>query len=499
MATGASTAKLAVVLIDARKGVITQTKRHSFIVSLLGIQQVVVAINKMDLVDYSEEVFARIRKDFEEFSREMDFEDIYFIPLSALKGDNVVNPSSNTPWYTDEPLLPRLEKVPVHKGENFTDFRYPVQYVNRPTLDFRGFSGTVASGAIHRGDKIQVLPSRRETTVQEIVTADGSLDSAFAGQAVTLVLSDEVDISSGDMLVHPHNPPQVRSLFEAVTVWMSESPLHPGTPVLLRHCGRTIKARVDSLVYAVNVNTLEKEEANSLPLNGIGRIRLSTTQPIYIDPFSKNPQTGAFIIIDPLHHGTVAAGMVLEGKSFDDTGDESLEAHVQRREFFWETGLVTQKKRHARYGHRGKTVLCIGTDRGLKRDIARALEKYLFSAGFAPYYLGMSNIKGGLDSDVQDASFNRDEHIRRLGELSRILTDAGLIFITPLDLVHAYDLKQMRHLAAPHEFFVISCGDTPLPRKEINLILPEDISVDKAVIRIYEQLKEEDILPEYTI
>jgi len=280
MATGASTADLAIILIDARKGVITQTRRHSFIVSLLGIKHVVIAINKMDLVDFDQKVFDKIKADFLEFSAELDLPNKYFIPVSALKGDNVVDRSTNMDWFTEKPLLERLEHVDATSVRNFNDFRFPVQYVNRPNLDFRGFSGTVASGTIKVGDKITALPSRRESIVKEIVTADGNLEEAFSPQAVTIVLNDEIDISSGDMIVKSNNLPKVSNLLESFTVWMNEEPLKRGKTYLIRHAGRTTKARIETLKYAVDVNTLEKKETDELVLNGIGRVIFSTTKPV---------------------------------------------------------------------------------------------------------------------------------------------------------------------------------------------------------------------------
>lgn len=315
MATGASTANLAIILIDARYGVVTQTRRHAFIISLLGIRHLVVAVNKMDLANYDEQVFNRIREEFSAFVAPLQIPDVQFIPLSALQGDNVVDRSTQMPWYTGAPLLSVLETVDIAEDKNLSDFRFPVQYVIRPHLNFRGFAGTVASGVIKTGDRIRVLPSGKETSVKSIVTADGLLDQAFASQAITLELNEEIDVSSGDMIVHPHNPPKSAHHFEAMVVWMTEDLLKEGMTYLLRHGGHTVKARVDTVVYSVDVNTLEKKSVRSLGLNEIARLSINTLQPLHFDPYSKNRATGSFILIHPIHNTTVAAGMIVEGLS----------------------------------------------------------------------------------------------------------------------------------------------------------------------------------------
>lgn len=319
MATGASTAGLAIILIDARYGVVTQTKRHAFIISLLGIRHLVVAVNKMDLVGYDEAVFNRIRDEFAAFTERLQIPDVVFIPLSALKGDNVVDKSSRMPWYSGDPLLAVLETVDIANDNNFTDFRFPVQTVIRPNLDFRGFAGSVASGVVAVGDRIRVLPSQKETTVKAIVTADGNLERAFAPQAVTLELNEEIDISSGDMIVHPHNPPKSSRQVEAVVVWMAEAPLQEGLTCLLRHAGRNVKARIESVLYSMDVNTLEKRLSPGLGLNEIGRVAIATTKPLHFDPYSRNHATGSFILIHPITNTTVAAGMITDGVSLHTT------------------------------------------------------------------------------------------------------------------------------------------------------------------------------------
>src|SRR6202453_1871390 len=312
MATGASTCQLAIILIDARHGVMTQTRRHSFIVSLLGIQHVVVAINKMDLVDYSRDVFERIKDDYTGFVAKLELRDITFIPMSALKGDNVASKSDAIPWYSGPPLLDYLETVHIASDRNLTDLRFPVQYVIRPNLDFRGFAGTVASGVLRRGDEVMVLPSGKHTSVKSIVTYDGELEEAFAPQAVTVTLADEVDVSRGDMLVLPDNPPHVSSEIEAMVVWMAEQPFVPGRSYTLKQTTQQVTAEDASFRYGVDVNTLEHRAIARLELNEVGQVQLSLTQPWACAPYRPNAVTGAFILIDRLTNNTVGAGMILE-------------------------------------------------------------------------------------------------------------------------------------------------------------------------------------------
>jgi len=312
MATGASTCDLAIILIDARNGVQTQTRRHSFIVSLLGIKHVVVAINKMDLVGFDEKVFEKIRSDYEAFVDSLELTDVTFIPLSALKGDNIVNKSSSMPWYTGSTLMHHLETVHIAGDRNLSDFRFPIQLVNRPNLNFRGYCGTVASGIVKPGDEVMVLPSRKTNRVKSIVTFAGEQPEAFAGQAVTLTLEKEVDISRGDLLVHPGNLPHVGQAFEAMLVWMAEQPMTPGKQYYLKHATKMTNAAVRELRHRVNVNTLANEATDRLGLNEIGRIVVDLEQPVAFDPYRKNRATGAFVIIDRLTHGTVGAGMILD-------------------------------------------------------------------------------------------------------------------------------------------------------------------------------------------
>jgi len=404
MATGASTANLAVILIDARNGVITQTRRHAFIVSLLGIKHIVVAVNKMDITGYSEELFHNIKQEFSDFMQKLDVPDIKFIPLSALKGDNVVDKSDKMPWYKGAPLLETLETVDILHDRNLSDFRFPVQYVIRPHLDFRGFAGSVVSGAAAVGDKVKVLPSRKESRIKNIVTADGNLSKAFNQQAVVIELEDEIDISSGDMIVHANNQPKSSKHFEAVVIWMNEKPFDASREYIIRHSGRNVKSRLDSILYNIDVNTLQKQNTNKLQMNEIGRVALSSTREIYFDAYSKNHETGSLIIIDPLTNVTVGAGMITENQTFDRSSlhEGNLQDHVERREFSWETGLIDSRERMLRNRHKGKTVLITGSRDSSVQELAKKLEQQLFRLNMNSYFLGLSNLAGGLDSDINN-------------------------------------------------------------------------------------------------
>lgn len=312
MVTGASTCDLAIVMIDARAGVKTQTRRHSFLVSLLGIKHVIVAINKMDLMDFSEKVFNEIKEDYLEFAKNLDIPDITFVPLSALEGDNVVNKSDKSPWYTGDPLMQILENIQIGKDTNHDDFRFPVQYVNRPNLDFRGFAGTVVSGQVAPGDEIMALPSGKTSKVKSIVTFEGEQERAFVPQAVTLTLEDEIDISRGDMIIKVDNQPLLSTQFKAHMVWMAEEPLMPNKQYAFKFATKVTPGSVAEIEYQIDVNTMAEKGAAHLNLNEIGVVDLKFTQPVACDPYVKNRATGAFIVIDRLTNGTVGAGMIID-------------------------------------------------------------------------------------------------------------------------------------------------------------------------------------------
>lgn len=361
MATGASTCDLAIILIDARYGVQTQTKRHSFIVSLLGIQHVIVAVNKMDLMDYSESVFNKIKQDYLSFTSTLDLHDINFIPMSALDGDNVVNPSENMPWFTGLPLMEALNSVKIANDHNFADARFPVQYVNRPNLDFRGFCGTVASGVFHKGDVVTALPSGKSSKIKSIVTYDGDLPEAFPPMAVTFTLEDEIDVSRGDMLVGKYQKePIVSDKFKASIVWMTEKPLTPGRQYAIKLATRSVYGSISLIHHRIDVNTLEHHDANELKLNEIGSCTVSVTAPVVFDPYKNSKWTGSFIIIDRLTNGTVGAGMIT-----GITDDESLKP-------------VSAADRAARFSQTASAIALTGTN---SKALAYQLERKLFDNG----------------------------------------------------------------------------------------------------------------------
>ncbi len=316
MVTGASTANLAIILIDARKGVITQTKRHTFLVSLLGIKHVVVAVNKMDLKDYSQEVFENIVEEYKSFSATLGIPDIHYFPISALKGENVVEVSEKMPWYKGRSVLNFLEEVHVSSDRNFEDMRYPVQYVNRPDINFRGFAATVASGIVRKGAEVMSLPSGQKSRIKDIVTYDESLDEAFPPQSVTITLDDEIDASRGDMLVYPDNLPMISQQIDAMLVWMDEKTMDRQMQFFVKHANNSTRGLIKSIDYKVDVNTLKQSNIDAFELNDIGRVKLTTAKPLFFDPYKRNHITGSFILIDPITHNTAAVGMII-GKSKD--------------------------------------------------------------------------------------------------------------------------------------------------------------------------------------
>jgi bifunctional enzyme CysN/CysC len=461
MATGASTCQLAIILIDARHGLMPQTRRHSFIVSLLGIRHVVVAINKMDLADYEQARYEEIKAEYTGFVAKLGIPDVQFIPMSALKGDNVVEKSANMPWYQGPPLLSHLETVHIASDRNLADMRFPVQHVLRPNLDFRGFSGTVASGIIHKGDEIVALPSGKQSRVKSIVTYDGELDEAFSPQAVTITLEDEIDVSRGDMLVHPANPPHVSAHIEAMVVWMGEQPFVQGKTYWIKHATRIVTGEIATVRSGVDVNTLKQRPARQLEMNEVGHVLLSLNQPIAYDAYKINEATGGFIIIDRVTNATVGAGMILE-RSEARGGDlwgqlpiaNPLIAHHSE---------ITPADRQKQLGQTGATVLIYGLTASGKATIAYALEKHLFDAGRAVTVLYGPGMRQGLSRDLGHTADDRSENLRRSAEVARILNDAGLIciaaFVAPHDAVRqkarevvGRDRFVSVYLSAPVEF-----------------------------------------------
>ena len=454
MATGASSADLAIILIDARRGVLTQTKRHSFIVSLLGIKHIIVAINKMDLVDYSQEVFEKIKSDYQDFAARLNLPDVHFLPISALKADNVVELSPRMPWYTGSPLMNFLETVYIASDRNLEDFRFPVQYVNRPNLDYRGFCGTIASGIIRQGDEIMAIPSRKTSRVKRIVTADGDLREAFAPQAVTLLLEDEIDVSRGDMIVRPGNVPHVHHKLEAMVVWMHEEPLVPGKQYLIKQTTKTTPGVINTLRYRVDVNTLHRQDAPVLKLNEIGRCQFTLSQPLCFDAYRRNRTTGAFVVVDRITNSTVAAGMILDRETGDSVqghwDDESQSAGSHD-----ELSSVTLEERSARFGQQPATILLTGLTGAGKTTIAYALERKLFDRGRIAAVLDGQNMRRGISKDLGFSATERSENMRRSAEVARLFNDAGMIciaaFVAPDDVVR----QRAKELIGADRFFTV--------------------------------------------
>lgn len=433
MVTGASTANLAIILVDARAGVITQTKRHTFLVSLLGIKHVVLAVNKMDLVDYKQEVFEDICNEYENFVTQLDIPDIKSIPLSALKGDNVVEPSEKMPWYHGKCLLEYLETIHVASDRNFTDLRYPVQYVLRPDFKFRGFSTKISSGIIKKGDDILVLPSLQKSRIKSLVSYDGEKEYGFPPQSVTVTLEDEIDISRGDMLVHPDNLPKIERHFEAMLVWMDEKPMDITTQFFIKHTTNTTKARIDKIQYRIDVNTLDRDQIDYFKLNEIGRVVITTTKPLFFDPYSKNRQTGSFVLIDPVTHNTCAVGMIIDRLSIHDL--PSRITGVEKEKIARGQDLISEKQRIKAYNQRGCTIWITGLHGSGKNELAFTLEKSLFENGATVVLLDGNSIRHGLNRELNFSPSDRAEHLRRIAHICKLLNDQGIIticsFISP--------------------------------------------------------------------
>ncbi|MBA4409134.1 MAG: sulfate adenylyltransferase subunit CysN [Bacteroidota bacterium] len=438
MVTGASTANLAIILIDATKGVITQTRRHTFLVSMLGIKHVVLAVNKMDLVNYDQKVFDEICADYKAFITQLDVPDVNFIPISALKGENLVEPTTLMPWYHGKSMLEFLESVHISSDRNFDDMRFPVQYVLRPDLDFRGFSARVASGIIRKGENIMVLPSRKTSRIKEIITYDGNLDEAFPPQSVTITLEDEIDISRGDMIVYPDNLPRIERHFEAMLVWMDEKPMDTGMQLFLKHANNTTRVRFDKIQYKIDVNSLQKSSVGHFELNEIGRVVLTTNKAIFFDPYKKNRSTGSFILIDPITHNTVAVGMIIDKLNAEDlpskiVDEKTLEANKLR--ITKGQSLISETQLQKRYNQKGTTLWITGLHGSGKNELAFTLEKELFEQGATVVLLDGSSIRSGLSNELDFSPADRAEHLRRVAHICKLLNDQGIIticsFISP--------------------------------------------------------------------
>jgi bifunctional enzyme CysN/CysC len=452
MVTGASTADLAIILIDARKGVLTQTRRHSYLVSLLGIKQVVLAINKMDLVGFSQGRYEEILADYRAFGARIGVTDFLAIPISGLKGDNITSKSEATPWYNGPSLMEHLETVQVEDELAAGPLRMPVQWVNRPNLDFRGFSGLIASGQVRPGDTVRVLPSGQTSKVSRIVTKDGDLDVAVAGQSITLTLADEIDCSRGDVLSSADSPPEVADQFEATLIWMGEEPMLPGRQYWLKIGAKLVSAQVAEPKYKVNVNTLEHLAAKQLELNEIGVINLSLDRPIAFDPYTQNRDMGGFILIDRLTNATVGAGLI----HF---------ALRRSQNIHWQALDIHKESRAAAKGQKPAVLWFTGLSGAGKSTIANLVEKALAARGRHTYLLDGDNVRHGLNRDLGFTDADRVENIRRVAEVSKLMVDAGLIVLVSFISPFRAERRMARDLMGEGEFLEVFV-DTPLAEAE---------------------------------
>ena len=449
MITGASTADVAVILVDARKGLLTQTCRHSYLAALIGIRKIVLAVNKMDLVDWSEDVFRTIEQEYREFAARIGLDDIVAIPLSALRGDNMLEPSAASPWYRGSTLMGYLESVELDE-ERMQEgaFRFPVQWVNRPNLDFRGYSGLVSSGVVRPGDRIRAQPSGRESRIARIVTANGDLPLAVAGQSVTLTLTDEIDISRGDTIAAADAPPEVSDQFEATIVWMAEDALLPERSYLLKLGTCTTSVAVTEIKYKINVNTLEKLAAKTFELNEIGVCNLALDRPVPFDPYASNRDTGGFILIDRMSCRTVGAGML----HFALRRAQNI--HLQHMD-------VDKAARAALKGQRPVVLWFTGLSGAGKSTIANLVEKKLHAMGRHSYLLDGDNMRHGLNKDLGFTEVDRVENILRVAEVARLMVDAGLIVLTAFISPFRSERDMARRMLAEGEFIEVHV-DTPL-------------------------------------
>jgi bifunctional enzyme CysN/CysC len=448
MATGASTADLAVILVDARKGILTQTRRHSYIVSLLGIRHVVVAINKMDLVGYSENTFDQIEAKYRDFAQGLGFESIICIPMSALDGVNVTKKSNETPWHNGSALLPYLETVKVRGDLSDKPFRLPVQWVNRPNLDFRGFSGTIASGTVRPGDEIVVLPSAKRSKVKSIVTMDGELKEAGPDMAVTITLEDEIDISRGDIICAGKAPAEQTDQFAAHILWMAEDELFPGRQYLLKTANRIIPATVTELKHKVNVNTLEHMSGKTLELNEVGFCNLNLAHPVAFDPYTKNRRTGSFVLIDRRSNATIGAGLI----------DFSLR---RAQNVHWQDLDVNKTVRASAKHQRPCILWFTGLSGSGKSTVANLVEKRLHDLGRHTYTLDGDNVRHGLNKDLGFTDADRIENIRRVGETAKLMVDAGLMVLVSFISPFQSERRMARDLMEAGEFIEVYIS-TPL-------------------------------------
>jgi len=456
MATGASTASLVIILIDAQKGVITQSKRHAFIAALLGIPHVVVAINKMDLVDYSREVYKSIRREFTEFAAKLEIRDLTFIPVSALKGDNVVDRSDAMDWYRGSALLNHLETVHIASDRNLIDLRFPVQYVLRPDRTFRGYLGTVASGTIKPGDDVMILPGGMRTRIETVFGPEGDLGEAFPPLAVGVTLADDIDVSRGDTIIHVNNVPRVDRELDSMIVWMSEEPMLPGKQYLFKHTTRMTPGRISNLRFRVDVNTLHRDRADRLALNEIGRCVVSLARPIVYDPYTRNRQTGSFIVIDRLTNNTVGAGMVLDRdpNKLAVSPEKQVRTHKSGHVQSHASG-IPELLRAERMGHKPATIWLTGLPRSGKSTIAYELERKLFAAGANCCVLDGENARLGFSKDLGFSADDRCENLRRSAEVARVINGAGMICICAFVSPYQSSRERTREILGPERYIEV--------------------------------------------
>ncbi len=453
MITGASTADLAVILVDARKGILTQTKRHSYLAHLIGIRHLVLAVNKMDLVGYEQATYDRIVADYSAFAESIGIAGFTPMPISGFKGDNITAASANTPWYEGPTLIDHLDTVTLDVSEDQAGaFRMPVQWVNRPNLDFRGFSGLVASGSIAPGDAVRILPGGRTSTIARVVAFGGDLPSAVAGQSVTLTLADEIDCSRGDVIVAADSPPEASDQFEATVVWMADEAMLPGRSYWLKLATQTVTATIQQPKYAINVNTMERLAAKTLELNAIGVANLSTDRPLVFEPYADNRQLGGFILVDKITNATVAAGM--------------LHFSLRRAQnVHWQATDIGREAHAALKNQKAAVLWFTGLSGAGKSTIANLVEMKLARMNRHTFLLDGDNVRHGLNRDLGFTDADRVENIRRVGEVAKLMTDAGLIVITAFISPFRAEREMVRQMMAPGEFIEVHI-DTPLAEAE---------------------------------